>query len=64
MGVGVAIMADEEGVGTLGISSMRIISLTLFRLGGGGLFDPPPLRQNRDNCYTERALTFKFSDFS
>ena len=43
MGVGVAIMADEEGVGTLGISSMRIISLTLFRLGeGGGLFEPPP----------------------
>ena len=36
MGVGVAIMADEEGVGArddigaLGISSMRIISLTLF----------------------------------
>ena len=31
--------------------------------GGGGLFEPP-LRQNRDNSYTERALTFKFSDFS
>ena len=37
--------------------------LTLFRLGGGGLFEPP-LRQNRDNSYTERAMTFKFSDFS
>ena len=37
-------------------------SLTLFRLGGG-LFEPP-LRQNRDNSYTERAMTFKFSDFS
>ena len=36
--------------------------LTLFRLGGG-LFEPP-LRQNRDNFYTERAMTFKFSDFS
>ena len=30
---------------------------------GGGLFEPP-LRQNRDNFYTERAMTFKFSDFS
>ena len=39
------------------------ICLTLFRLGGGGLFEPPP-RQNRDNSYTERAMTFKFSDFS
>ena len=42
-------------------------ALTLFRLGGGGgeagLFEHP-LRQNRDNCYTERAMTFKFSDFS
>ena len=39
--------------------------LTLFRLGeGGGGFSTPPLRQNRDNSYTERAMTFKFSDFS
>ena len=30
---------------------------------GGGLFEPP-LRQKRDNSYTERAMTFKFSDFS
>ena len=30
---------------------------------GGGLFEPP-LRQNRDNSYTKRAMTFKFSDFS
>ena len=30
---------------------------------GGGLFESP-LRQNRDNSYTERAMTFKFSDFS
>ena len=30
---------------------------------GGGLFEPP-LRQNLDNSYTERAMTFKFSDFS
>ena len=37
-------------------------ALTLFRLGGG--FSNPPLRQNRDNSYTERAMTFKFSDFS
>ena len=37
--------------------------LILFRLGGGRLFEPP-LRQNRDNSYTERAMTFKFSDFS
>ena len=29
---------------------------------GGGLFEPP-LRQNRDNSYTERPMTFKFSDF-
>ena len=30
---------------------------------GGWLFEPP-LRQNRDNSYTERPMTFKFSDFS
>ena len=36
--------------------------LTLFRLGEGLV--QPPLRQNRDNFYTERAMTFKFSDFS
>ena len=36
--------------------------LTLFRLGGG-LFEPP-LRQNRDTSYTERAMAIKFSDFS
>ena len=30
---------------------------------GGGLFEPS-LRQNRDNSYTERAMTFKFPDFS
>ena len=36
--------------------------LTLFRLGGGAF--RTPLRQNRDNSYTERAMTFKFSDFS
>ena len=34
-----------------------------IQIGGGGLFEPP-LRQNRDNSYTERAMTFKFSDFS
>ena len=39
------------------------VKLTLFRLGGGGLFEPP-LQQNRDNSYTEKAMTFKFSDFS
>ena len=38
--------------------------LTLFRLGGGGGLFEPPLRQNRDNFYTERGMTFKFSDFS
>ena len=43
-----------------GIKNYR---LTLFRLGGGGLIEPP-LWQNRDNSYTERAMTFKFSDFS
>ena len=37
--------------------------LTLFRLEGG-FSNPPPPRQNRDNSYTERAMTFKFSDFS
>ena len=31
--------------------------------GGGGAFRIP-LRQNRDNFYTEKAMTFKFSDFS
>ena len=39
---------------------------TLFnpiKTGGGGAFRTP-LRQNRDNSYTERAMTFKFSDFS
>ena len=30
---------------------------------GEGAFRTP-LRQNRDNSYTERAMTFKFSDFS
>ena len=35
----------------------------LIQAGGGGLFEPP-LRQNRDNSNTERAMTFKFSDFS
>ena len=44
------------------IASFRYL-LTLFRLGGGGLFEPP-LRQNRDNSYIETAMTFKFSDFS
>ena len=34
-----------------------------IQTGGGGLFEPP-LRQNRDNSYTEKAMTFKFSDFS
>ena len=44
--------------------------LTLFRLffseGGGGGFrtPPPPFQQNRDNSYTEKAMTFKFSEFS
>ena len=37
--------------------------LTLFRLGGGG-GGRTPLRKNRQNSYTERAVTFKFSDFS
>ena len=31
--------------------------------GGGGLFEPH-LWQNRDNFYTEGAMTFIFSDFS
>ena len=39
-----------------------VVFLTLFTLGVGGLLEPP-LRQNRDNSYTERAMTFKFSDF-
>ena len=48
----------------------RNLDLTSFSLnpiqtgGGGGGFSNPPLRQNRDNFYTERAMTFKFSDFS
>ena len=32
--------------------------------GGGGGFSIPPSGKNRDNFYTERAMTFKFSDFS
>ena len=39
-------------------------SLNPIPTGGGGAFRTPPLRQNRDNVYTERAMTFKFSDFS
>ena len=35
-----------------------------IQIGGGGGFSRPPLRQNRDNSYNERAMTFKFSDFS
>ena len=31
--------------------------------GGGGLFETP-LGQSRVNTYTERAMTFQFSDFS
>ena len=47
-------------------SPRKIISLansllTLFRPGGAFR---TPLRQNRDNSYTERAMSFKFSDFS
>ena len=38
-------------------------SINPIQTGGGGLFEPPH-RQNRDNSYTERAMTFKFSDFS
>ena len=43
--------------------SFQSIYLNPIQTGGGGLFEPP-LRQNRDNSYTERALMFKFSDFS
>ena len=35
----------------------------LIQTGGGESFRTP-LRQNRDNSYTERAMTFKFPDFS
>ena len=38
--------------------------LSPIQTGGGGALLEPPLRQNRDNSYTERAMTFKFSDFS
>ena len=37
--------------------------LNPIQTGGGGLFESP-LRQNRDNFYTERAMTVKYSDFS
>ena len=37
--------------------------LNPIQTGGGGLFEPP-LGQSRDNSYTERAMTFQFSDFS
>ena len=36
----------------------------LIQTGGGGGAFRTPLRQNRDNFYTKRAVTFKFSDFS
>ena len=39
------------------------LNLNPIQTGWGGLFEPP-LRQNRDNFYTEGAMTFKFSDFS
>ena len=41
----------------------RYLNLNPIQIGGEGLFEPP-LRQNRDNSYTEKAMTFKFSDFS
>ena len=56
-------------MGYLYLALFTIFSVVFFccinpiQTGGGGLFEPP-LRQNRDNSYTERAMTFKFSDFS
>ena len=41
----------------------KFLTFNPIQTGGGGLFEPL-LRQNRDNSYTERAMTFKFSDFS
>ena len=52
----------QKSIATEIILTAKKVYLTLFRLGGG-LFEPP-LRQNRDNSYTERAMAIKFSDFS
>ena len=41
---------------------MIFFLLNPIQTGGG--FSNPPLRQSRNNFYTERAMTFKFSDFS
>ena len=43
--------------------SSTTFAINPIQTWGEGLFEPP-LRQNRDNFYTERAMTFKFSDFS
>ena len=44
--------------------SWNTMHLNPIPTGGGAFRPPPPLWQNRDNSYTERAMTFKFSDFS
>ena len=46
----------------LSFSTFRVKCFNSIQTGGGGI--DPPLRQNRDNSYTERAMTFKFADFS
>ena len=48
----------------LKLSEEHRLCVNPIQTGGGGAFRPPPLRQNRDNSYTEEAMTFKFSDFS
>ena len=64
-GIPMVIFLDDGLGGGANSIQAKINSLTVnpIQTGGGGLFEPP-LRQNRDNSYTERAMTFKFSDFS
>ena len=54
----------EKGVYTSKNSGFILFLLNPIQTGGGGGLFEPPLRQNRDNSYTERAMTFEFSDFS
>ena len=55
--------SDTARESTLMRLSRTLMFFNPIQTGGGGAVRPP-LRQNRDNSYTERDMAFKFSDFS
>ena len=63
-GIPMVIFLDDGLGGGANSIQAKINSLTVNPIQTGGRFSNPPLRQNPDNSYTERAMTFKFSDFS